>query len=83
VGAEVTRFKVGDSVGVGCMVDSCLTCAACVRGEEQMCTGQTATYCAKPSARAGVPPGAPQHTLGGYTSAFVVHERFGVKIPAG
>jgi uncharacterized zinc-type alcohol dehydrogenase-like protein len=83
VGAAVTRFRVGDHVGVGCMVDSCLTCAACLRGEEQMCLKNTNTYCAKPSARAGVPPGAPSHTLGGYTSVFVVHERFGIKIPAG
>ena len=83
VGSEVTRFKVGDRVGVGCMVDACLTCSACKRGEEQMCIRQTGTYCAKPSARAGVPPGAPNHTLGGYTTAFVVHERFGVKIPEG
>ena len=42
---------------------------------------QVGTYCAKPTPRAAVPEGAPQHTLGGYTSAFVVHERFGVKIP--
>ena len=36
-GADVTRFRVGDSVGVGCMVDSCQHCAACAKGLEQYC----------------------------------------------
>lgn len=82
IGPKVTLFKVGDQIGVGCMVDSCLSCAACKRGEEQMCGSNTMTYCGAPSARAGVPPGAPQHTLGGYSSAHVVHERFGIRIPS-
>jgi uncharacterized zinc-type alcohol dehydrogenase-like protein len=81
VGSAVTLFKVGDHVGVGCMVDSCLECAACKRGEEQLCSRQVSTYGAKPTPRSAVPPSAPQHTLGGYTSAFVVHERFAVRIP--
>ena len=83
VGADVTRVRVGDHVGVGCMVDSCLTCAACRRGEEQMCSKQTATYNGKDngSGRAAPGPGAPAHTLGGYTDKFVVHERFAVVIP--
>ena len=81
VGASVTRFAVGDPVGVGCMVDSCLNCAACRRGEEQFCMSQVATYNARDkSGRAASPCG---YTLGGYTSAFVVHERFAVRLPAG
>ena len=45
VGGNVTRFKIGDRVGVGCMVDSCRTCAACREGEEQYCVpGMTQTY---------------------------------------
>ncbi len=40
VGASVTKVKVGDQVGVGCMVDSCQTCSACRRGEEQKCPNQ-------------------------------------------
>ena len=37
VGPKVTKFKVGDHVGVGCMVDACLSCAECLAGEEQKC----------------------------------------------
>lgn len=44
IGKNVTRVKVGDHVGVGCMVDSCQSCAACRRGEEQMCSKQVGTY---------------------------------------
>ena len=83
VGASVTRVKVGDHVGIGCMVDSCLNCAACKRGEEQMCTKQTATYNGldNGSHRAAPGPGAVKHTLGGYSSQMVVHERFAIIIP--
>ena len=82
VGAAVTRVRVGDHVGVGCMVDSCLSCTACKRGEEQKCSQQVATYNGKDrSGRAAYGPGAPQHTLGGYTDKFVVHERFAIVIP--
>src|SRR5205085_8651818 len=45
VGAEVTRFRTGDRVGVGCMVDSCMRCSACKVGLEQYCeNGFTGTY---------------------------------------
>ena len=47
VGDGVTKFKQGDRVGVGCMVNSCQTCDACVAGEEQYCSGPkscTLTY---------------------------------------
>jgi len=66
VGAKVTRVKVGDQVGVGCMVDSCLNCSNCKRGEEQKCTKQVGTYNAKDngSGRAATYP-AGGHTLGG------------------
>ena len=84
VGAAVTKFKIGDHVGVGCMVDSCQACAACKRGEEQMCTKQVSTYGGvDKSGRAASGPGAPAHTLGGYTSHFVVQEAFAVLIPPG
>ena len=43
VGSNVTKWKVGDTVGVGCFVDSCRACPACVSGEEQYCQGP-ATY---------------------------------------
>lgn len=83
VGSEVTRFEVGDKIGVGCMVDSCGRCAACEAGEEQRCAaGNVPTYGGtdKYGRAAQVPAG--RQTLGGYTDRFVVHENFGVKIPS-
>jgi D-arabinose 1-dehydrogenase-like Zn-dependent alcohol dehydrogenase len=45
VGGEVTKFRVGDTVGVGCLVDSCQHCASCEEGLEQFCeNGKTLTY---------------------------------------
>jgi len=66
VGSKVTKFKVGQQVGVGCMVDACMSCAACLRGEEQMCSKQVGTYNSKDngSGRAESYP-AGGHTLGG------------------
>jgi len=87
VGKNVTRVKVGDHVGVGCMVDSCLKCSACKRGEEQKCAKQVGTYGAKnKNGRAATGPVGgttltPAHTLGGYTTQMVVHERFAIIIP--
>lgn len=84
VGSEVTKFKVGDFAGVGCMVDACLECDKCRSGEEQMCrTMSVMTYGGvdKYGRAATEPPGG--QTMGGYSTAHVVDERFGVKIPAG
>ena len=39
MGAEVTKLKVGDTAGVGCMVDSCRSCEECEAGDEQFCSG--------------------------------------------
>lgn len=79
VGANVTRFKQGDRVGVGCMVDSCRTCPACVEGEEQYCVpGMTQTY-GSPD-----PKGAPVGqtiTQGGYSDAIVVDQNYVLRIP--
>lgn len=70
VGADVTKFKVGDSVGVGCLVDSCQHCAECDAGFEQFCeNGFTGTY----NGRTGDAPG---HTLGGYSRRIVVSDKF-------
>lgn len=75
-GSGVTRFKVGDRVGVGCMVDSCGKCDACLMGREQHCAeGNTQTYNALD--RAGEP------TYGGYSTHIVVAERFALSIPEG
>jgi uncharacterized zinc-type alcohol dehydrogenase-like protein len=74
VGPEVTKFAVGDRVGVGCMVDSCGKCTYCTRGEEQFCSnGSVGTY-------AGVGEDG-QPTQGGYSQAIVVTEGFVLRIP--
>jgi uncharacterized zinc-type alcohol dehydrogenase-like protein len=73
-GAEVKRFKEGDTVGVGCFVDSCRTCAACLKGEEQYCgTGMILTY--NGLDKQGQP------TYGGYSSQIVVDEQYVLTIP--
>ena len=75
VGAEVKNFKVGDIVGVGCLVDSDGTCAACKDGEEQFCPNSVLTYGSADSH--GTAPG----TLGGYSESIVVDQRFVLRIP--
>lgn len=70
VGSEVTGFKPGDVVGVGCMVDSCRHCASCAAGLEQYCAqGFVGTY-------NGPTADAPGHTLGGYSQRIVVDAGF-------
>lgn len=74
VGGEVSKFKVGDLVGVGCMVNSCQDCHACSEGLEQYCeNGFIGTYNA-PTAD------SPGHTLGGYSREIVVDEKFVLRI---
>ncbi len=75
VGKDVTRFKPGQIVGVGCMVDSCRTCASCGEGLEQYCDGPvgfTGTY-------NGAVGGGP-NTHGGYSAAITVDEHFVLSI---
>ncbi|OGW67386.1 MAG: hydroxyacid dehydrogenase [Nitrospirae bacterium RIFCSPLOWO2_02_FULL_62_14] len=70
VGANVTRFKVGDPAAVGCFVDSCRTCESCRNGEEQFCEVHTAfTY-------NGTEMDTKTPTFGGYSSQIVVDERY-------
>ncbi len=77
VGAGVKKFKPGDTVGVGCMVDSCQKCAACEHGLEQYCeNGMTGTY-SSVDRRDHTP------TYGGYSEKIVVSDKFVLKIPAG
>lgn len=74
VGADVTKFTVGDPVGVGCFVDSCGECEYCINGEEQFCTkGVVNTYNSLDY------EGNP--TYGGYSQTIVVKEAFVVRIP--
>ena len=74
VGDKVTRFNVGDVVGVGCMVDSCRTCEACREHEEQFCSsGAVFTYNGADKHLGG-------HTFGGYSKTVVVDEDFVLRI---
>lgn len=78
VGKNVTKFKVGDKAGVGCMVNSCMQCDSCKSGEEQHCqtTGMVGTYgTPEKSSPSGI-------TQGGYANNIVVTEHFAIKIPA-
>ena len=77
VGPEVTEYKVGDRVGVGCFVDSCRECPSCLAGVEQYCTnpGMVGTY-------NGVGSDG-QPTQGGYSGSIVVDENYVLRIPDG
>jgi len=80
VGGAVSEFRVGDRVGVGCMVNSCGHCAECTAGFEQFCEeGPTMTYGTE------VPPNVEPSTTtqGGYSNAVVVDKNFVIKIPDG
>jgi uncharacterized zinc-type alcohol dehydrogenase-like protein len=78
VGDKVTKFKVGDIGGVGCMVDSCRTCDPCRADREQNCEkGATFTYNAPDKHNAG------PTTYGGYSDKIVVTEHFVIRIPPG
>jgi D-arabinose 1-dehydrogenase-like Zn-dependent alcohol dehydrogenase len=89
VGSDVTKFKVGDHIGVGCWVDSCLSCNECKAGREQWCKKEgTLTYNSdkNPHGRASfacckIGDKPVKATLGGYSTVMVVHEHFGIKIP--
>ncbi|WCM91862.1 NAD(P)-dependent alcohol dehydrogenase [Acidovorax sp. NCPPB 2350] len=77
VGEEVRRFKVGDMVGVGCMVDSCQHCQPCLKGWEQDCAeGATFTYNSTERHGGTV-------TYGGYSDVIVVRDKFVLSIPDG
>lgn len=74
VGGQVSRFKEGEIVGVGCMVGSCKHCHACDEGLEQYCEhGFVGTY-------NGPTEDAPGYTLGGYSQRIVVNDEFVLKI---
>ncbi len=73
VGAQATKFKIGDLVGVGCMVDSCGRCSSCHEGEEQFCeNGFTGTY--------NGPLFGGENTYGGYSQTIVVKDSFVLRI---
>ncbi len=76
-GRDVRSFKEGDLAAVGCMVDSCQSCAACMEGEEQYCAGgATFTY-------NSTDPHLGRVTQGGYSESLVVDEAFALRVPNG
>ncbi|MFT8395476.1 NAD(P)-dependent alcohol dehydrogenase [Propionibacterium sp.] len=75
IGSQVTKFAVGDKIGVGCMVDSCRVCGYCKDGTEQFCDGPGGTLWTYGPDRNGAP------TAGGYAKAFTVDQDFGLHIP--
>jgi len=88
-GSSVTRHKVGDLVGVGCMIDSCRKCEPCTEGEEHYCQGPNswlATYNGPMKPAAQAPDGKNSYgrdnTYGGYSNVVVVKEDFVLRIPA-
>ena len=75
IGSEVTKFAVGDNVGVGCMVDSCRTCPDCLDHQEQYCDNAVYTYnCKDPHTNGTL------STYGGYSNHIVVDQDFVLKI---
>jgi uncharacterized zinc-type alcohol dehydrogenase-like protein len=75
VGSSVTKFKVGDRIGVGVFIDSCKKCEPCKRGHQQYCDeGMTPTY-------NGYERDKTTLAMGGYSNAFVINEEYAVHIP--
>ncbi len=75
IGSDVTEFKVGDRIGVGCFVDSCRECEQCKDGNQQFCTGSGMIGTYNAIGRDGEP------TIGGYSTAFVVEQDYALHIP--
>jgi len=75
VGKNVTKFKVGDYAGVGCLVNSCGKCEYCLKGEEQYCEKRVLTYASKDIYHNN------ELTQGGYSNNLVVSEKFAIKVP--
>lgn len=77
VGKNVTKFKVGDKAGVGCMVNSCMECESCKHGEEHHCDNEATVFTygfPEKSSPTGI-------TQGGYSNNIVVRDHFAIKIP--
>ena len=75
VGSGVTKFAVGDKIGVGVFVDSCRSCTSCVQGLQQYCVeGMTGTY-------NGLEREGKSVAMGGYSNVFVINQDYAVKIP--
>ena len=77
VGAEVTKFKVGDKAAIGCMVDSCRECDSCKAGDEQYCDRLATVFTYNSRDKQG------NLTFGGYSDNIVADEAFVLKVPEG
>jgi uncharacterized zinc-type alcohol dehydrogenase-like protein len=75
IGSAVTKFKVGDSAAIGCMVDSCRTCPSCKAGEEQYCENFATVFTYNSKDKQG------NLTFGGYANHIVSDEAFVLKVP--
>jgi len=81
VGQNVTKYAIGDKVGVGCIADSCMDCPGCDTGEEHTCDkGMTGTYNGKTvhghlATNSG-------YTFGGYSGSYTLHTKYVIKIPS-
>jgi uncharacterized zinc-type alcohol dehydrogenase-like protein len=75
IGSKVSKFAVGDKIGVGVFVDSCRTCSSCLKGLQQYCVeGMTGTY-------NGLERDGTTVAMGGYSNNFVINEDYAVHIP--
>ena len=75
IGSKVSKFSVGDKIGVGVFVDSCRKCTSCVKGLQQYCVeGMTGTY-------NGLERDGVTVAMGGYSNNFVINEDYAVRIP--
>ena len=77
VGDTVNKYKIGDLVAVGCLVDSCMECDQCHKGEEQLCRNEVTETYASPDRLTGA------ITQGGYSKHIVVREEFVLRVPQG
>lgn len=77
VGKNVTKFKVGDYAGIGCMIDACHECEECKNDREQYCPGAVMTYHDRDQFHDN------ELTQGGYSNNYVLNADFAIKIPSG
>jgi alcohol dehydrogenase (NADP+) len=83
IGDKVTKFKVGDLVGVGCFVDSCRNCKECENSNENYCMNTLTNTYNGPKLHGGVAGNQEGKTWGGYSASHTVHEHYCHQIPEG
>jgi len=84
VGSKVTKVKVGDNVGIGCLCDACMKCNSCKRGDEQYCeVGGWGHIYNSNKIYDTMPGNKDVQTFGGYSGSHCVNEHFIMKVPEG